>query len=65
MAPPWRRREKATDRSKIDATPPWEVRQRDEPEPTTSATLRTTIGPAWTSARCAWPCGKASIFGWT
>ena len=35
MAPPWRRREKATDRSKIDATPPWEVRQRDEPEPTT------------------------------
>jgi hypothetical protein len=35
MAPPWRRREKATDRSKIDATPPWEVRQRDNPEPTT------------------------------
>ena len=35
MAPPWRRREKATDRSKIDATPPWEVRQRDDPEPTT------------------------------
>jgi uncharacterized protein DUF3710 len=35
MAPAWRRREKATDRSKIDATPPWEVRQRDEPEPTT------------------------------
>src|SRR6476659_1429959 len=35
MAPPWRRREKATDRSKIDATPPWDVRQRDNPEPTT------------------------------
>jgi Protein of unknown function (DUF3710) len=35
MAPPWRRREKATDRSKIDATPPWEVRQRENPEPTT------------------------------
>jgi hypothetical protein len=33
--PPWRRREKATDRSKLDATPPWEVRHRDEPEPTT------------------------------
>jgi hypothetical protein len=35
MAPPWRRREKATDRSKLDATPPWETRQRDKPEPTT------------------------------
>ena len=34
MAPPWRRREKATDRSKLDATPPWEVRHRDDPEPT-------------------------------
>jgi hypothetical protein len=35
MAPPWRRREKATDRSKLDATPPWEVRQREDPDPTT------------------------------
>jgi hypothetical protein len=31
---PGRRRQKATDRSKIDATPPWEHRVRDEPEPT-------------------------------
>jgi hypothetical protein len=30
-----RRREKRTERSKLDATPPWDVRQRDEPEPTT------------------------------
>ena len=35
MAPPWRRREKATDRSKLDATPPWEVRHREDPDPTT------------------------------
>ncbi len=32
-----RRREKRTERSKIDATPPWETRHRDEPE--------TTAGP--------------------
>jgi hypothetical protein len=31
---PGRRRQKRTDRSKIDATPPWEQRVRDEPEPT-------------------------------
>jgi uncharacterized protein DUF3710 len=31
---PGRRRQKRTDRSKIDATPPWEQRARDEPEPT-------------------------------
>jgi hypothetical protein len=30
-----RRRHKRTDQSKIDATPPWETRQRDEPDPTT------------------------------
>jgi len=30
-----RRRQKRTDRSKIDATPPWETRVREEPEPTT------------------------------
>jgi hypothetical protein len=30
-----RRRQKRTDQSKIDATPPWETRHRDEPEPTT------------------------------
>jgi Protein of unknown function (DUF3710) len=35
MAPPWRRRERATDRSKLDATPPWEVRQHAEPDATT------------------------------
>lgn len=35
MAPPWRRHEKATDRSKLDATPPWDVRQRSEPDVTT------------------------------
>ncbi len=29
-----RRREKRTERSKIDATPPWETRHRAEPEPT-------------------------------
>ena len=29
-----RRRNKRTDQSKIDATPPWETRHRDEPEPT-------------------------------
>jgi Protein of unknown function (DUF3710) len=29
-----RRRQKRTERSKIDATPPWELRHRDEPEPT-------------------------------
>jgi hypothetical protein len=29
-----RRREKRTDRSKIDATPPWEVRRHDDPAPT-------------------------------
>jgi Protein of unknown function (DUF3710) len=29
-----RRRQKRTERSKIDATPPWESRHRDEPEPT-------------------------------
>jgi hypothetical protein len=32
---PGRRRQKRTDRSKIDATPPWETRLRDEPDPTT------------------------------
>jgi len=32
---PGRRRQKRTDRSKIDATPPWEHRARDEPEATT------------------------------
>ena len=32
---PGRRRQKRTDRSKIDATPPWETRVRDEPEATT------------------------------
>ena len=31
---PGRRRQKRTDRSKIDATPPWEQRVRDEPEAT-------------------------------
>jgi hypothetical protein len=30
-----RRREKRTERSKLDATPPWEVRQREAPEETT------------------------------
>jgi hypothetical protein len=30
-----RRRVKRTERSKLDATPPWETRQRAEPEPTT------------------------------
>ncbi len=30
-----RRRQKRTEQSKIDATPPWEVRQRDEPAQTT------------------------------
>ena len=30
-----RRRQKRTEQSKIDATPPWEVRHRDEPQPTT------------------------------
>jgi hypothetical protein len=29
-----RRREKRTERSKIDATPPWDAKQRDEPDPT-------------------------------
>jgi hypothetical protein len=29
-----RRRQKRTDQSKIDATPPWETRHRDEPDPT-------------------------------
>lgn len=29
-----RRREKRTERSKLDATPPWETRSRDEPPPT-------------------------------
>jgi hypothetical protein len=29
-----RRKQKRTDRSKLDATPPWETRVRDEPEPT-------------------------------
>lgn len=32
---PGRRRQKRTDRSKLDATPPWETRAREEPEPTT------------------------------
>jgi hypothetical protein len=32
---PGRRRQKRTDRSKLDATPPWETRIRNEPEPTT------------------------------
>lgn len=32
---PGRRRQKRTAASKIDATPPWEQRSRDEPEPTT------------------------------
>jgi hypothetical protein len=31
---PGRRRQKRTDRSKLDATPPWEQRVRDEPQPT-------------------------------
>ncbi len=31
---PPRRRQKRTDRSKIDATPPWETRVREEPAPT-------------------------------
>jgi hypothetical protein len=29
-----RRRQRRTEQSKIDATPPWETRHRDEPEPT-------------------------------
>ncbi|MFN2517661.1 MAG: DUF3710 domain-containing protein [Jatrophihabitantaceae bacterium] len=29
-----RRKEKRTERSKLDATPPWETKSRDEPEPT-------------------------------
>jgi hypothetical protein len=29
-----RRKQKRTERSKLDATPPWETRVRDEPEPT-------------------------------
>jgi hypothetical protein len=32
---PGRRRQRATDRSKLDATPPWETRIREEPPPTT------------------------------
>jgi hypothetical protein len=32
---PGRRRQRRTDRSKLDATPPWETRIRDEPETTT------------------------------
>ena len=32
---PGRRRQKRTEASKIDATPPWETRVREEPEPTT------------------------------
>jgi hypothetical protein len=32
---PGRRRQKRTDRSKLDATPPWETQERDEPPPTT------------------------------
>jgi hypothetical protein len=32
---PGRRRQRATDRSKLDATPPWDTRTRDEPPPTT------------------------------
>lgn len=32
---PGRRRQKRTDASKIDATPPWETRVREEPESTT------------------------------
>ena len=32
---PGRRRQKRTDRSKIDATPPWEHRAREEPDATT------------------------------
>jgi len=32
---PGRRRQKRTDRSKIDATPPWETRLREEPDTTT------------------------------
>lgn len=31
---PGRRKQRRTDRSKIDATPPWEARVREEPEPT-------------------------------
>ncbi|HEU5267322.1 MAG TPA: DUF3710 domain-containing protein [Jatrophihabitans sp.] len=31
---PGRRRQRRTDRSKLDATPPWEQRIRDDPEPT-------------------------------
>jgi hypothetical protein len=31
---PGRRRQRRTERSKIDATPPWETRVRDEPAPT-------------------------------
>ena len=32
---PGRRRQRRTDRSKLDATPPWELRARDEPSATT------------------------------
>jgi hypothetical protein len=32
---PGRRRQKRTDRSKLDATPPWETRFREDPEATT------------------------------
>ena len=31
---PGRRKQRRTDRSKLDATPPWETRVREEPEPT-------------------------------
>jgi hypothetical protein len=30
-----RKREKRTERSKLDATPPWETKHRDQPKPTT------------------------------
>jgi Protein of unknown function (DUF3710) len=32
---PGRRKQRRTDRSKLDATPPWETRIREEPDPTT------------------------------
>ncbi len=58
-----RRRQKRTEQSKIDATPPWEIRHRDEPEPTSGpydeldapddglTRVACRSAPAW---RCGW-----------
>ena len=69
MAPPWRRREKATTAQRSTRLRPGRCANATTPNRrpgrTTCAICQTTISPAWISAHCACLSGKVSIFGST